>query len=163
MYCAEIEPGLLGDVYGIFRTKRAARDALRKIADEYGLCLIRLGLEKGKGACFAHQLRKCRGVCVGHETELNHAMRVSMALNKMRIAPWPYKGAIMVREHHSPSRRTDVHVIDHWRYLGTHRSQLDLFDHYDTRHEAGFDADTYKLLLSALRQPEKNLQIIEAP
>ena len=163
MYCADIEPGLLGDVYGIFRSKRAARESLRKIADEYGLCLIRTGLEKGKGACFAHQLRKCRGVCVGKETELNHAMRVSMALNKMRIAPWPYKGPIMVREHHAPSKRTEVHVIDHWRYLGTHRSQLDLFERFDTRYETGFDADTYKLLRSALNKPSKGLEIIEKP
>jgi DNA polymerase-3 subunit epsilon len=161
VYCADIEPDLLGDVYGIFRTKRAAREALRKIADEHGLCLIRLGLEKGKGACFSHQLRKCRVVCVGRETELNHAMRVSMALSKMRIAPWPYKGPIMIREHHAVSRRTEVHVIDHWRYLGTHRTQMDLFDHYDTRYEAGFDADTYKLLRSALKKPAKNLEIIE--
>jgi len=161
MHCADIEPGLLGDVYGIFRSKRAARDALKKIADEHGLCLIRLGLEKGKGACFAHQLRKCRGVCVGRESELNHAMRVSVALNKMRIAPWPYKGTILVREHSAMNRRTEVHVIDHWRYLGTHRSQMDLFDHYDTRHEAGFDADTYKLLRRALGKPGKSLEIID--
>ncbi|MGD2139543.1 MAG: exonuclease domain-containing protein [Burkholderiales bacterium] len=160
---AEIEPHQLGHIYGTFRSKRAARNALRSIADEYGLCLIGLGLEKGSGACFAHQLRKCRGACVGRESELNHAMRVSMALSKIRITPWPFKNRILVRERNPVTGLTESHMIDHWRYLGTYRSQMDLFDRYDTRHEASFDVDTYKLLVSALRKPSRHLEIIDTP
>ena len=163
IHLAKVESSAAGNLYGTFRSPRAARTALKSIADEHGLCLIKLGLEKGKGPCFARQLRKCRGACVGSESELNHAMRVSMALSKMRIAPWPYKGRIMVRERNPETGRTDVHMVDQWRYLGSYRSQMDLFDQYDTRHEAHFDVDTYKLLLPVLKQPGKHLEIIEAP
>ena len=158
---AQIDLSLLGHLYGTFRSKRAARTALKNLADEHGLCLIYLGLEKGKGPCFAHQLRKCRGVCVGRETELNHAMRVSLALSKLRIAPWPYQGKIRVREHNPITSRTDVHIIDRWCYLGTANTQSDLFEQYETRRDQGFDVDTYKLLVSALKRERKNFDISE--
>jgi DNA polymerase-3 subunit epsilon len=160
---SELDPDQLGHVYGTFRSRRAARDALRHIADEHGLCLIQLGLEKGSGPCFAHQLRKCRGVCVGRESELNHAMRVSMALSKIRLAPWPFKKRILVRERNAITGLTEMHMIDHWRYLGTYRSQMDLFDQYDTRHQPSFDVDTYKLLVAALKNPSASLEITEIP
>jgi DNA polymerase-3 subunit epsilon len=157
---AEIDLSLLGNFYGTFRSKRAARTALKNLADEHGLCLIQLGLEKGKGPCFAHQLRKCRGACIGRETELNHAMRVSLALSKLRIAPWPYKDRISVREHNPVTGRTEIHLIDRWCYVGMANTQSDLFDRYESR-DQGFDVDTYKLLVSALKRPGKNLEIIE--
>jgi len=159
---AEIDLSLLGNYYGTFRSRRAARTALKNLADEHGLCLILLGLEKGKGACFAHQLRKCRGACIGQESELNHAMRVSLALSKLRIAPWPYPSRISVRERHPVTGRSETHVIDRWRYLGTANTQSDLFDRYETRCDQGFDLDTYKLLVAALKRPGKQLQIIDS-
>ena len=159
---AEIDVSLLGHLYGTFRSKRAAQTAIKHLADEHGLCLILLGLEKGKGPCFAHQLRKCRGACIGRETELNHAMRVSLALSKLRIAPWPYKNRISVREHHPVTGRAEIHLIDRWCYLGTANTQSDLFDRYETRRHEGFDVDTYKLLVAALKRPGKHLEIIES-
>ena len=158
---AAIDLSLLGNFYGTFRSKRAAKTALKNLADEHGLCLILLGLEKGKGPCFAHQLRKCRGACIGRETELNHAMRVSLALSKLRIAPWPYENKISVRERSPVTGRTEIHMIDRWCYLGTANTQSDLFDQYETRRDQGFDVDTYKLLVSALKKPGKNLEIVE--
>jgi DNA polymerase-3 subunit epsilon len=159
---AEIDLSRLGHLYGTFRSKRAARTALKNLADEHGLCLILLGLEKGKGPCFAHQLRKCRGACIGRETELNHAMRVSLALSKLRIAPWPYENRICVRERHPVTGRTEIHMIDRWCYLGTANSQSDLFDQYETRRDQRFDVDTYKLLVTALKRPGNQLKIIDS-
>ncbi len=90
-------------------------------------------------------------------------MRVSLALSKIRITPWPFKNRILVRERNPITGLTETHLIDHWRYLGGFRSQMDLFDQYDTRHEVAFDIDTYKLLVSALNKPARKLEIIETP
>src|SRR3990170_3427422 len=46
------------NIYGMFRSKRAALDTLRSLAQAFELCLIATGLEKGGGPCFAHQIRR---------------------------------------------------------------------------------------------------------
>ena len=60
---------------GLFRSARDARQALQQIAADQGLCLRLLGLEKGRGACFASQLGRCRGACQGDEPLTEHAAR----------------------------------------------------------------------------------------
>jgi len=57
-----------GESFGTFRNAREAHKTLRNLAAKHALCDIRLGLQQGAGACFAHQLKRCRGVCVGKET-----------------------------------------------------------------------------------------------
>ena len=62
----EIDGDTLPFVYGVFRSKRAAMQALRSLADEHRLCLQALGFESGpQHACFRHQLGRCAGVCAG--------------------------------------------------------------------------------------------------
>jgi DNA polymerase-3 subunit epsilon len=41
-----------------------------------------------------------------------------------------------------------VHLIDHWRHLGTARSEADLHDLLDAAAPA-FDRDSYRILLKA--------------
>ena len=50
----EIDPSTLGHTYGLFRSKKQIQETLRKLAADHQLCLKQLGLEKGKGACFAY-------------------------------------------------------------------------------------------------------------
>lgn len=102
-------------LYGLFISKRKATDALKAIADAHSLCHAMLGLEKlraGK-ACFATQVKKCLGACAGAETIESHNERVVAALDGLRLQPWPYDGAIGIRENDA------LHVIDCWAYLGS--------------------------------------------
>jgi DNA polymerase III subunit epsilon len=149
------------DLFGLFRSRAVANNALRDLADEHRLCLIFLGLEKGKGPCFAHQLKRCRGACVGTESERSHTARMAAALAPLGVRRWPYEGRIGVRETDPASGRSEVHVFDRWAYVGTMHSQIDLFDAMETRFEAGFDIDTYKMLQRVLKQPPPNIRIIE--
>ncbi len=128
-------------VYGLFRDRRAALDALRNLAQVFELCLIATGLEPGPGPCFAHQIRRCRGVCAGKESRVRHDLRLMDALSGLKLRTWPFAGRIAVRE--SSGKRVDLHVLDRWCHLGTVRAEHELGE-VDAR--PAFDPDTYKIL-----------------
>jgi DNA polymerase-3 subunit epsilon len=143
----------LGQVYGPYRSKRQAMDALRLLADTHGLCPQYLGLESGKGACFASQIGKCKGVCAGRETTALHRVRLQMALAQQRLQAWPHQGKIAIREHHTASGRTDIHVFDQWCHIATVQDDEALSEANRSRHALAFDLDTYRLLNKRLSAP----------
>ncbi|HZN85308.1 MAG TPA: exonuclease domain-containing protein, partial [Burkholderiales bacterium] len=62
----EIDAETLPYVYGLWRSRPAAMQALRDAADQHRLCLQTLGFDvKKQGACLRHQIGRCAGVCAG--------------------------------------------------------------------------------------------------
>ena len=122
VWAEELDFGVQDNLYGLYHSQRDAQKALRNLAEKQGLCLSVLGLEKtGKGKpCFAYQLKRCQGACVGEEDPLHHAARLMMAMQKLKLATWPYRGVIGIRE------GTDLHLVDHWCYLGKSASYWEL-------------------------------------
>jgi DNA polymerase-3 subunit epsilon len=149
----EIEPGKLGDLFGAYRSKRQATDALRAAADLHALCPQALGLEPGKGACFSHQIGKCKGVCAGRENPALHLLRLKLALGQQRLQAWPHAGKVGIREHHAATGRSDIHVFDQWCHLATVHNESELEDATSSRQPLAFDLDTYRLLLKRLAAP----------
>ncbi|MEW7314942.1 excinuclease Cho [Buttiauxella gaviniae] len=132
------------DLYGLFKTKHAAIDQIREIADQQRLCYGVLGLEKlpAKRACFRYSLRKCAGACCGQETIEDHQQRLRDSLEAMKIRNWPYPGRIAIEE--KSGTISEFHILHNWLYLGTAKSL-----------ESGkklvspashFDRDSYKIL-----------------
>jgi DNA polymerase-3 subunit epsilon len=147
------------DLHGLFRARSSALEALREIAAAHQLCPIVLGLEKGKGPCFAHQLKRCRGACVGKESRAQHALRLGAALAQLRMRPWPFKGRIGVLE--NGAARGEIIVLDRWCYLGTVRSAAELGELQGERPAAVFDLDTYKILTRYFTRPRGDYTVIE--
>ena len=157
---AELEADSSAHWHGLFRTKRAANEALRQIADEQGLCLQTLGFEQakrgpaGSGACFRHQIRRCAGLCAGRETIGQHHLRLATALARLKVAAWPYRGPVGIVEEDASRDAVDIHVIDHWCYLGTAHDETEIAEllarHRRLRGLARFDLDQYKLLVKFL-------------
>lgn len=145
----DLDFGSQDNLYGLYGNKRDAEKALRSLAEQHQLCLGILGLEKiGSGKpCFAHQLKRCRGACVGKESGLEHATRLLTAMSKLKLASWPYPGAIGIRE------EDDLHVIDHWCYLGTAHSDDEVHALLEQGRPA-FDRDTYMTLVKALKKTQ---------
>jgi DNA polymerase-3 subunit epsilon len=156
----DIDPANFGELYGLFRTRATAIEALRDIAATHGLCNILLGLEKREGACFAHQIKRCRGACVGLESREQHALRLKQALGSLRTLPWPFEGRIAIRENTQDGEATELHVLDHWCYLGTVRNESELHDLTESRAAPVFDVDTYKILKRYLAKPPRGVDII---
>lgn len=148
VHSADINFATAPNLHGLYASRHAALDALRLIADEERLCLGALGLEKlpAGRACFRAQLKQCAGVCCGQESAESHRLRLFTRLEGLRVACWPYPGAIGLVEQHEALRQ--IHVIRNWCYLGsvTEAAQAAALDMV----AAGFDADGYKILCRPL-------------
>ncbi len=144
---AELEPAGLAACFGVFHSQKDARKALVDIARAHGLCLKVLGLEDGQGSCFSYQVARCRGACVGNEPLIMHSMRLHLALSSLKLQAWPFPGRIALQE-----GRSEQHVLDHWVYLGTARSEEELAELADKQAHAAFDVDVYRILVRYLKK-----------
>jgi DNA polymerase-3 subunit epsilon len=150
----DLDFGVQDNLYGLYHSQRDAQKALRSIADQNQLCLSVLGIEKTpKGRpCFAQQLKKCKGVCIGRESPLSHAARLLMAMNKLKLATWSYPGTVGIQE------GDELHLIDHWCYLGTAKNEEEVHDLLGSSRPA-FDRDTYLILSKALKKSVRLIHI----
>ncbi len=142
-WASDLDWGSQHAAHGLFGSKRDATTWLRELAETNGLCQVMLGLEKAaKGKpCFAFQMKRCMGTCVGQEPRADHDARLAVLLADWRVKVWPYAGPVKVAEGGA------WHLVDAWSYLGT--------AHSDTEVQAllahgrpAFDKDTYRILLS---------------
>ncbi|AOZ04392.1 endonuclease (plasmid) [Cupriavidus sp. USMAHM13] len=148
VYASRIDFACEPDLYGLFAGRHAALDHLRELADAQRLCLHLLGLEPpvARGRCFRAMLGRCAGACAGAETETMHRSRLVASLQSLRVACWPFDGAIGLREDDGEVAR--IHVVRNWCYLG---SAPDLANARTLRRVApAFDADAYRVLCKSI-------------
>jgi DNA polymerase-3 subunit epsilon len=165
---AAIEPFDAGDFdadvesFGPFRTGRDAARALEGKAREAGLCLKVLGLEQGEGSCFACQLGKCRGACVGREPRPLHDVRLRLALASLRVKPWPFAGPVGIREAAAGGAGSVLHVVDRWQHIGTARDEEEVAGLLGSSPRGGFDPDAYRIVARCLeRVAPRDLVVFE--
>jgi DNA polymerase-3 subunit epsilon len=157
---ARIEPLAAADfsgdseVFGPFRSLRDARRALEGKARAAELCLKSIGLEAGSGSCFGFQVGRCRGACVGRESRALHDARLRLSLMSLKLASWPFPGAIGIRERAPDGDGTVLHVVDRWRHLGTAASEdeLDALLSRAAGADVTFDVDSYRILGRCLKR-----------
>ncbi|HUQ25318.1 MAG TPA: exonuclease domain-containing protein [Burkholderiales bacterium] len=156
----EIDVQTLDCLYGPFRSRAAARAALRALADEHRLCLRVLGFDTGgAGACFRHQIGRCAGVCAGRESIHTHHARLGAALAALRNAHWPHRGPLGVVETDPARDATEIHVVDRWCYLGAARDDGELAELLEARREPVFDYDHYRIFASHLAK--RGVRVVE--
>lgn len=158
VYARDIDFATQPDLHGLFASRHAALDALRSIADQQKLCYGPLGLEKlpqGK-ACFRATVRQCAGVCRGDESPETHRERLFSSLLTLRVACWPFGGAVGLVERDADL--VQIHVVNHWCYLGS-ASTLEEARRLSTM-AAGFDADGYKILCRPLLTQSVQVQVL---
>ena len=160
----EINSSTLPYLCGVFRSKRAAMDALRGLADEHRLCLRALGFEKpGRGACFRHQIRRCAGVCAGQENAHQHLARAAAALAGLKTAAWPWRGPIGIVEEDVEREAVDVHVVHNWCLLGSARSEAEVAELLEGSSRPRFDLDHYRILSRHLTRGRAKVVELGAP
>lgn len=151
----DLQPWEFGQLYGVYRSKNQALASLRELAETQSLCPQALGLESGKGRCFAQQIGRCKGVCCGQEKPELHYLRLQLALDQQKLRLWPYPGRIGLREHNPQTGRTDIHLFDQWCHLATVHDEAELEQALNSSATLAFDLDTYHLLVKRLLLPGK--------
>ncbi len=146
----DLQPDQFGQLYGVYRSKNQALSSLRELADTHRLCPQALGLESGKGRCFAHQIGRCKGVCCAGEKPDLHYLRLKLALATQQLQAWPHAGKVGLREHNPKNGRSEVHIFDQWCHLATVRDDNELEEALRSQQTLAFDLDTYRLLIKHL-------------
>ena len=142
LYTSDLDLGRQDYLYGLFKSAKEAKETLINLVKQEGLCAVTLGLEKGTlgKPCFARQLKRCRGACIGEESHMQHSMRTMEVLSQMKLKEWKFTSPALLAE-------GDVwHVIDAWCYLGTARSEEDVWTILE-QGKPSFDKDTYRILV----------------
>ena len=104
---------------GLYASVYDAKASLRNLAHNEGLCEKVLGFEKRQGACFAYQLKRCRGACVGAESPAVFNQRLMDAFAPQTLAAWPFEGAVVITEPATKYGKAAHHLVDRWNYLGS--------------------------------------------
>ncbi|HEY1460986.1 MAG TPA: exonuclease domain-containing protein [Casimicrobiaceae bacterium] len=129
-----------GDCFSWFASKRKAANALVRLARKHRLCHALLGVSGlAKDTCQACPVDQPVAACIGRVACKKQLMRVYAALDAQRRPRWPHRGPVGIRE------RSELHVVDAWRFLGTARNEADVHHLLEDR-ARGFDPRLYALL-----------------
>jgi len=153
----KIVPSDIGDILGVYTTKGKAREYLNQAVKDYGLCPRLMGLEKGRGACFLHQLKKCAGACCGKETYEEYNRRLLDVFADRRLQVWPFESPVLIQEDIGGETLSSI-VVDQWCVIANVTQQPEcspVIKYQDMM----FDIDTYKILRSFLASKMHKLNI----
>ena len=150
------------DTFGLFANKHRVTASIQNLARDHALCLRVMGLDKGKGACFQHQLGRCDGACAGEESAASHNARLLEQLDRQRIAAWPFSGPLLLAERtiHPADGQPEqqYHLVDQWAWHGCFNSPAEAQQPLERPAAIAFDRDAYRLIYSALFRGRVALQ-----
>ena len=130
----------LTESFGIFPSERKARNALVRLATKHRLCHCLLALSGfAKPGCLACPIDRQGSACIGKIGRKKQLLRIFAALKPLAVPVWPHHGPVGIRE------RSDLHVVDHWQFLGTAQSESELYGLLESQ-PRGFDRRLYRLL-----------------
>jgi DNA polymerase-3 subunit epsilon len=140
----------LTESFGIFPSELKARNALVRLATKHRLCHCLLALSGfAKVGCLACPIGRQGSACIGKIDRKKQLLRIFAALKPLAVPVWPHHGPVGIRE------RSDVHVVDHWQFLGTAQSESELYGLLESQPH-GFDRRLYLLLNRTLSRLPKN-------
>jgi len=115
------------DSFGIFASERIATNAVIRLASRNHLCHCLLGVaaDSAKKPCAACADNGATCVCADRRARNRQLLRMCSALEPFRVPGWPYRGPVGIRE------RSDMHVVDRWRFLGTAHDESELYELLD--------------------------------
>ncbi|KXK27425.1 MAG: Excinuclease cho [candidate division WS6 bacterium OLB20] len=139
-----VSPDEFASFFGVFKSKSQLEHILANFAKRYGLCHKLLGLEAGKGSCFASQIGICSGACSGKVTPEDYNTQLMLAFHEYSVDAWEWEGPVLLTEENNEGD-SEQFLIDKWCLLGSSKPLLEKFNSSD-RMQYRFDFDIYKIL-----------------
>ena len=112
--------------FGVFHSAKDARKALIEIAAAQRAVPqdARAG-GRARGRASPTRWASARARASARSRSALHAVRVQMALSSLKLKAWPFPGRVALRERDAMGG-VDLHVLDHWTYLGSARCEEEL-------------------------------------
>lgn len=153
--------------FGLYRNRYQATEDWKNLARGYALCEKAMGIASHQraGPCFAYQLKRCMGACVGKESVADHDARLRQALSKESDLAWPYDGAVVVVEENESGDK-HYYVFEKWFMYGEVRSLDEARLLLKRKRQAKsdprslLDLDEYRIVLSFLRR-NKHSELVQ--
>jgi DNA polymerase-3 subunit epsilon len=149
---ADIDASYAQRLLAIYTSKGRAKLSLQALGMKYRLCPKLLGLEKTNHACFLTQLGKCDGACDGRETTRSYNERFDYAFERNKIAVWPYRGPILIRESRPEMAGSAGFVVDGWCLIA-HLVELEDGSVEVRPKPRTFELDSYKIIRQFIEKP----------
>lgn len=130
-----------------FYSLAEAKENLRRICDEYELCLKLSGLYPTEGSCFYYQIERCHGACIGEEDSDTYNQRVKQALEKYQFEDQNF---LIVDQGRAVDEQCLV-LVKNGQYLG--------YGYFDARHDE-ITTDSAKLYIEQKVDNKDTRQII---
>lgn len=140
-----------------YRSSKQAEEEIASLAKMFDLCPKLLGIEKGKGACFSLQLKRCRGACVGLEAAESYNQRFREAFSSRLFADWPFSSPMLVTEGNGEAAGV-AFAVDQWRILASIEFESEGVFRIRDR-ERPFDYDSYTILTAFLLKPNNAVTV----
>ncbi|MBC7459284.1 GIY-YIG nuclease family protein [Candidatus Saccharibacteria bacterium] len=143
----------LDTIYGIYPSRMKAKKRMEEITRTFELCPKLMGLEKANGACFSYSLGKCRGACIGEESDELYNRRFELALEHTRLQSWPFDSPIAL----PVNEKGEQVIIKNWMIQGYIDEIGDPV--YDTE-SPNFDMDEYKIIRRFIRENKQYIRFV---
>ncbi len=133
--------------YGLFTSAQKAEMALRALAEKNGLRIPWLEVPLS-------------GARPRNTAPPPGKGRLKQALASLPVLNWPYPGPIIVAEQGNDGRK-DLHLIDHWHWLGRARSEEDIPQLLvQAPAVRPFEFDTYRIVSRAIAQGKVDVRVL---
>jgi len=147
-------------LYGLFPSNKKAKEAVQSISDEHSLCYHVCGLEKPNNrACTSHQVKKCKGYCVGKHPALLHNLKLLQGFSALSLKTWPYDGPVVLIEKSQHEERECHLIIDNWCIIGVAESMSDYTEILQSKPTPQIDKDIYRYLVAAILTKKSSVKL----
>jgi len=93
----------------VYKNKKAAKAAVFRWMDQFGICIHKTSLIKSEKACFNQSIGKCEGACIGVETPEVYGKKVDALIESIT---YPYPDFLLIEKGRKNGEKSFVYVAN---------------------------------------------------